>query len=359
MTATKVSLRTSTQGETTITTYTLTNSNMKAVLMDYGATLTHLYVPTSSGLPVDVVLGFDDVFAYRRVGRGQNPYFGATIGRSCNRTAKGGFRLDGQQYSLPANNGSNSLHGGIEGFDKRLWTGNVVDSTAVCFRLESEDGDEGYPGRLAVQVTYTLLPNALKVDFKANLLSGIATYVNLTNHSYFNLSGMRDKTIGDHLVQTNAIKGVLELDECQIPTGKLMELSADDPFYFPPSDKPGFEALKRQVKGFDHFYVIDKPKSNTESQLDTAIFVVHSKTTGITMAFHTDAYGTQFYTGNFLDGSLGPKQSQINAYAKHSGFCLEPSAPPDAINHDEWAHLVKVTNQKPWTQSIVYKFTNH
>ena len=280
---------------TTVDVYTLTNrSGVTAKIMTYGATLIELDVPDKGGQFSDVVLGFDNLDQYVT----SSPYFGATVGRVANRVAKGKFALDGQTYTLAVNNGPNALHGGKKGFDKVVWNAEPVksgDGPAVRFTHLSPDGDEGYPGNLNVTVVYTLTKdNAIRIDYMAT--TDKPTPVNLTNHSYFNLAGTGD--VLGHQLMINA-DHYTPSDDTLIPTGDvLMVKKTPLDFTNPHSIGAFMKELAGDPNGYDHNYVLGKP-----GQYKLAA-KVYEPTTGRYMEMHTTEPGVQFYTGNFLDGSL-------------------------------------------------------
>ena len=307
--------------------YTLTNAKgARAVITDYGATVVELWMPDRKGNLSDIVLGFDSLNAYVK----DNPYFGCIVGRYGNRIAKGQFTLNGTKYELAKNNGENHLHGGEQGFDKKVWAAKIIDrngAPGLILTLVSPDGDEGYPGTLTVNVTYVLTDhNELVVEYEA--LSDADTVVNLTHHSYFNLAGAGNGDILKHELMINADR-FTPVDETLIPTGELRPVF-DTPFDFLKATPIGarIEAEDEQIrygKGYDHNYVL-----NGERDALTLAARVTEPGSGRVMEIHTTEPGMQLYTGNFLDGSAVGKGNV--AYGHRTGFCLETQRFPDSPN---------------------------
>ncbi|HEY1489894.1 MAG TPA: aldose epimerase family protein, partial [Verrucomicrobiae bacterium] len=324
---------------------------MEATIMTYGGIVTSLKVPDKNGKFDDVVLGYDNLGGYLT----NSPYFGALIGRYGNRIANGKFSLDGVEYTLAKNNGPNHLHGGVKGFDKVVWAVDEAEVGEHGPKLEltyfSKDGEEGYPGNLKVEATYTLTgDNALKIKFKAT--SDKDTVCNLTHHSYFNLAGVGD--VLGHIVQINADK-FTPVDSGLIPTGSLMPV-AGTPFDFRTPTAIGAhinETNNEQIKfagGYDDNWVLNK-KSAGELSLAAR---VSEPTSGITMEVWTTSPGLQFYTGNFLDGTITGKGGRV--YQLRDAFCMEPQCFPDSPNHPAFP----TTELKPgetYKNNIVYKFS--
>ncbi len=335
--------------------YTLRNSKgVEARIMTYGGIVTSLKVPDKNGQLGDVVLGFDNLDSYTKDSYVKGcPYFGALIGRYGNRIALAKFSLDGQAYTLAANNGVNSLHGGLRGFDKVVWTATPAmskDGTALQLTYVSKDGEEGYPGNLSVTMIYTLTDdNALHVDFTAT--TDKDTVCNLTHHSYFNLAGKGD--ILGHVVEINANR-FTPVDSGLIPTGELRPV-AGTPFDFTTPHAIGERITNtndEQIKlgnGYDHNWVLNK--MGKEFSIAAR---VHEPTSGRTMEVWTTEPATQFYTGNFLDGTLIGKGGWT--YQFRNGFCFEPQHYPDSPNHPDFP----TTELKPgetYKNTIVYKFS--
>jgi aldose 1-epimerase len=297
-------------------------------IMELGATILELQVPDSNGKLEDVVLGFDNLEPYLDVG----PYFGAVVGRYGNRIAKGRFSIDGETYQLVTNDGENSLHGGAVGFDKRLWTGEPVttaEGQGVRFSLTSADGDQGYPGELLATVTYTWTENhRLIVDYEAT--TDAPTVVNLTQHSYFNLDGHDSGSILEHTLELNA-DAYTPVDDTLIPTGEIRDVSGT-PFDFRDPKKIGRdidigEDQLRIAGGYDHNFVL---RSGFEPGQLQRVATLTSDSSGRQLLVYTDQPGVQFYSGNFLDGTLQGK-AQAN-YGHRSGLCLETQHFPDSPN---------------------------
>ncbi|MBW3129215.1 galactose mutarotase [Hymenobacter profundi] len=305
--------------------YTLTNGHgLKATITNYGGTITSLMVPDKSGQLGDIVLGFDKVGGYQSPKfLKSGPYFGALIGRYGNRIKGGKFTLDGQTYSLPQNNGQNTLHGGKEGFDKVLWEakpGSSADGQTLTLTYLSKDGEEGFPGNLQVTVVYTLTDNdELKIDYSAT--TDKATPVNLTNHSYFNLALGQSKDVLAHQVMIPADRYTVVNDQL-IPTGELRPVKGT-PFDFTTPHAIG-ERIAQVPGGYDHNWVLNNPSGMHQAAS------VYEPTTGRTLEVTTTEPGVQFYTGNFLDGTLTGKNNVT--YGKNAGFCLETQHFPDSPN---------------------------
>jgi aldose 1-epimerase len=332
--------------------YTLRNAKgMEAKIMTYGGIVTSLQVPDKSGKFEDVVLGYDNLDGYIK----SSPYFGALIGRYGNRIAKGKFSLDGVEYTLAKNNGPNHLHGGLKGFDKVVWTVAEAEVGEHGPKLEltylSKDGEEGYPGNLKVKATYTVTEdNALQLKFKAT--TDRDTVCNLTHHSYFNFASSGD--VLGHVVQINADK-FTPVNSGLIPTGELMPV-AGTPFDFLTPTAIGAhinETNNEQIKfagGYDDNWVLNK-KSPGELSLAA---VVSEPTSGIVMQVWTTSPGMQFYTGNFLDGTITGKGGRV--YQLRNAFCMEPQGFPDSPNHPDFP----ATELKPgetYKNTIIYKFS--
>jgi aldose 1-epimerase len=335
--------------------YTLRNSKgMEAKIITYGGIVTSLKAPDKDGNFADVVLGFDNLDGYTRDGYVTNcPYFGALIGRYGNRIANAKFTLNGQTYTLPANNNGNTLHGGPKGFDKMVWTGRPMETThgpALILTYLSMDGEEGFPGILQVTAVYTLTEdNALNVEFSAT--TDRPTVVNLTHHSYFNLAGSGD--ILGNIVYINADR-FTPVDSTLIPTGELRPVKGT-PFDFLTPTAVGArinDMNNEQIKfanGYDDNWVLNK---TAPDELSLAARV-YEPTSGRTMEVWTTSPGMQFYTGNFLDGTLTGKGGWV--YKFRNALALEPQDFPDSPNHPEFP----TTELKPgetYRNTIIYKF---
>jgi len=308
--------------------FTLTNAaGVEIKAMTYGAIITSWRVPDRTGQMADIVLGFDDPARYLK---GDSPYFGAVVGRYANRIGKAQFALDGRTYTLAANDGINHLHGGKQGFDKVLWDAEAIktsDGPGVAFSRTSPDGEEGYPGTLTVRVTYTLTgQNALLVAYEAT--TDKSTPVNLTQHSYFNLAGQGTADVLGHVLHINADR-YTPVDKTLIPTGELAPVEGT-PFDF---RKPtaigariGSEHQQMQFGGgYDHNWVLARSGTGLSIAAD-----VYEPKSGRTLQVTTTEPGLQFYSGNFLDGSLTGKEGRV--YRQRYGFCLETQHFPDSPN---------------------------
>ena len=325
--------------------YTLVNTNgMIVKLINYGATVTELHVPDKKGNFADVVLGFDNLEQYL----GQHPYFGATVGRVANRIAKGKFTLDGKTYTLATNDGPNHLHGGIKGFNRVLWDSEPIVGpglAAVKFTYLSPDGEEGYPGNLSVTVVYMLTDqNELKIEYFAT--TDKPTIVNLTHHGYFNLAG-KGNILGHEIMI--AADNYTPVDETLIPTGEIKPVK-NTPMDFtkPMTIGSRIDQLKGNPGGYDHNYVLNSGGKN----LTLAVRVKEPKS-GRVMELYTTEPGIQFYTGNFLDGSIKGKYNTV--YKKHAGFCVEADHFPDSANKTNFPSIVLRPGQT-YHQLTVHKF---
>jgi aldose 1-epimerase len=311
----------------TVDVFTLTNAGgMEVRTIPYGAIIVSIKVPDRNGRLEDVVLGFDTLDGYAN----HRTFFGAVVGRYGNRIANGRFTLDGKTYELATNNGPNHLHGGLKGFDKLLWNAQSFDrdgNTGVVYRLTSRAGDEGYPGTLDVRVTYTLTPaNELMVEYDAT--TDQATPINLTQHSFFNLTGEGRNDILDHRLTINADR-FTPVDKTLIPTGELAPV-AGTPFDFRQPTPIGarISADHEQLHngtGYDHNWVLNR----TRAGLVPAAHL-EDPATGRTLAVSTTEPGMQFYSGNFLDGTVSGKSGHV--YKQRYGLCLETQHFPDSPN---------------------------
>jgi len=312
---------------TAVDIYTLINGKgITARLMTYGAILVSLEVPDRTGKPGDIVLGYDSLDGYIK----NNPYFGSIVGRYGNRIAKGRFTLDGISYELATNNDENHLHGGIKGYDKVAWKAEPVrgvGEVGVKFSYLSPDGEEGYPGNLNITVTYMLTDqNELKIGYEAT--TDKATPINLTHHSYFNLAGEGD--ILNHKLMINA-HAYTPVDAGLIPTGEVRPVK-DTPFDFTTPHTIG-ERIAQVEGGYDHNFVLRSGGGKTE----LAVRVVEPGS-GRIMEISTTEPGLQFYSGNFLDGTIIGKGGR--AYKKHAGFCLETQHFPDSPNRPNFPSTI-------------------
>ena len=329
--------------------YTLSNeSGAKVSITNYGGTVTSIVVPDKDGKMGDVVLGFDSVAEYVE----KSPYFGCITGRYANRIANGKFTLDGKDYSVATNNDPNHLHGGLKGFDKKIWKariGNMGDSPSLVLTYTSPDGEEGYPGTLNNSVTYTWTQdNALRIRYKST--TDKPTILNLTNHSYFNLAGEGDKTNLQHRVKINA-EHYNPIDETSIPTGIAPVEGTPFDFRKPTQIGKRINEENEQLKngkGYDHNFVL---KKTDDGKLMTAA-VVTEPTSGRILTVKTTEPGIQFYTGNFLDDLKGKGGKN---YAHRSAFCLESQTFPDSPNQKEFPSPV-LRPGETYSQVTVYHF---
>jgi aldose 1-epimerase len=331
--------------------YTLRNpAGMQARITNYGGIVVSLLTPDKSGKFDDVVLGFDSLADYFN----ESPYFGAIIGRYGNRIAKGKFTLNGKEYTFAINNGANSLHGGIKGFDKVVWNAETKQSAkdvSLILTYLSKDGEEGYPGNLSVKVIYTLTnANELKISYSAT--TDKPTVVNLTNHSYFNLAGAGNGDILSHEMTINADR-FTPVDSGLIPTGELRSVKGT-PFDFtaPAIIGARIDSNDIQLKyagGYDHNFVLNK-KGN-EHSFAARVF---EKSSGRVLDVYTTEPGVQFYTGNFLDGTLKGKGGKH--YGRRCGFCLETQHFPDSPNKPQFP-TTTLNPGETYSTTTVYKFS--
>jgi len=337
--------------------YTLRNSKgAEARIMTYGGIVQKITMPDKNGNYADIVLGFDNLEGYINTNYVEHcAYFGALIGRYGNRIGGGKFTLDGQTYTLPQNDHGNTLHGGIKGFDKVVWVPVKADIGPEGPQLElaylSRDGDQGFPGDLNVYATYTLTDDStLKLVFTAT--TDKPTVVNLTHHSYFNLSGQGSGSILDDLVYINSDK-ITAVDSHLIPTGEYLDV-AGTPFDFRKPTAIGARindpnTILQYGPGYDHNWVIN----NAPGQLGLQARVTDPKS-GRVMEVWSDQPGLQFYTGNFLDGSLVGKDGKV--YTRRSAFTMEPQDYPDAPNHSNFPSCV-LRPGETYHNTIEYKFS--
>lgn len=296
---------------------------------NYGAIVTSVKMPDRDGNLADIALGFDDLAGYVK----SSPYFGCIAGRCANRIAKGKFTLDGKSYTLATNNGPNHLHGGVKGFDKQVWSASeAVDAAGVGIRLTlvSKDGDEGYPGTLTTTVVYKLTNEGnLLVDMTAT--TDAPTVVNLAHHTYWNLAGHSSGNVLGHELEIPASR-ITAGDATLIPTGELAPV-AGTPYDFTKRKAMGQDIGKLKAEkdaghggGYDVNYCVD----GADGSMKRCAYVIEPKS-GRTLTILANQPGIQFYTGNFLDGTIHGKSGAV--YAQHSGFCLETQKFPDSINH--------------------------
>lgn len=331
--------------------YTLKNTKgATATVSNYGGTVVSLTMPDRNGQFGDVVLGFKKLADYEK----KSPYFGCLVGRYGNRIAKGTFSLDGKTYHLAINNPPNSLHGGLRGFDKVIWGATPMETKegpALKLTYTSRDGEEGYPGTLSVTATYTLTDrNELRVVFTAT--TDQKTVVNLTHHSYFNLAGEGNGDILGHVVTLKANR-FTPVDKNLIPNGKLESVKGT-PFDFrkPTAIGERISQPDQQLQfggGYDHNWIADKLPGHLG-----VVAKVEEPKSGRVMEVLSTEPGVQFYTGNFLDGTLVGKSGK--PYAFRNGFCLEPQHYPDSPNHPEFPSVVLKPGQT-YKNTIIYRFS--
>ena len=337
---------------TKIEAVTLTNgAGMSARIMTLGATLQSLIVPDKAGHKDDVVLGYDTAQEYLS----HPDYFGASVGRYANRIAKGKFAIDGKGYTLVTNDGPNSLHGGPKGFDKRVWKIDTVTSgpdAKAVFSYVSADGEEGFPGELKVTATYSLNEqNALTLEYKA--ATSKPTVLNLTKHSYFNLSGNDARDVMGNMVTLHAAK-FTPVDATLIPTGERRAV-AGSPFDFRTPHRVGDrirDARDQQIRygrGYDHNFIVDGAAGSLRPAA-----VVNDPVSGRTMEMSVSAPGIQFYTGNFLDGTFFGKGQ--HSYRQGDSICLEPGVFPDSPNHADFP-TSRLNPGQTYVNTMVYKFS--
>jgi aldose 1-epimerase len=322
-------------------------AGVTARLLTLGATLAELHAPDRSGRTADITLGFDHLAGWLNP---TNPYMGCIVGRFANRIVNGRFTLEGRTYQLAVNNGACSLHGGLRGFDKAVWQAQektTADGVAVEFSHVSLDGDEGYPGRLTLAVTYTLTTaNELRLDYIAE--TDQPTVLNLTNHAYWNLGG--DGTVLNHLVRIRSAR-ITEVAAESIPTGRLIPVEGT-PFDFnaPAAIGARIDRIGNRPCGYDHNYVLDGPV-NGQPALAARI---EDPACGRVLEVLTTEPGMQFYTGNYLDGSLTGKGGR--KYGQHSGLCLETQHFPDSPNHPQFPSTTLRPGEQ-YRQTTIHRFS--
>src|SRR5438270_1009453 len=331
--------------------YTLRNGKAEVSIATWGATVTSLRVPDRNGAIADVVLGFDSLEPYMK----EHPFFGVVVGRYANRIGQGRFTLDHKEYKLTINNGKNQLHGGPEGFYRKVWKAEEVqakDGPALKLTYVSPDGEEGYPGTLTASVIYTLTDDgSLRMEYTAT--TDKLTVVNLTNHAYFNLSGPGE---GDILGEELMIKAArfTPVDETSIPTGELRSV-ANTPFDFrkPTALGARINADDQQLKigkGYDHNFVLD----GGVTKKPRLVASMHDPKSGRVLEILTTEPGLQLYTGNYLDGTIKGKGGKVYAY--RGAFCLESQHYPDSPNHPSFPPVVLKPGKK-YQSTTLYHFT--
>lgn len=321
--------------------YTLTNdSGMVVKVLNYGGVITDILVKDRTGALANVVLSYDSLAGYVQKG---NPYFGTLVGRYANRIANASFKLD-KDYKLAPNNNGNSLHGGLKGFDKVIWKVTPLPGdSSLLLEYTSADGEEGYPGTLDAKVIYTLTAdNALKLEYVAT--TDKPTPVNLTQHTYFNLSGGNDSTILDHVLQLDA-PNYTPVNDVLIPTGKIEPVKGT-PMDFTTPTRIG-DHIAEVKGGYDHNWVFEKTGM-------AKVGTLYHPGTGRLMTISTSEPGIQFYTGNFLDGSLLHARNG-GKYGKNAGLCLEAQHFPDSPNQPSFPNTILKPGER-YTQTTVYQF---
>jgi aldose 1-epimerase len=328
--------------------YTLRNARGVIVrLITYGATVTELWTPDQQGRLADVVLGFDNLAQYET----QSPYFGCMAGRVAFRIAHAEFTLDGRQYQLTRNDGLHHLHGGVRGFSRVVWQAEPTSSDlgpAVKFTYRSPDGDQGYPGTLAIAVVYTLTEQCeLRIDCTAT--TDRPTLVNLTHHSYFNLAGAGSGDILGHVLQLDADRWIAG-EEPDLPSGEIAPVQ-NTPYDFirPTPIGARIHQAGSKIKGYDLCYLHNHPDGTL-----ARVATVHEPFSGRTMEVSTTEPAIVLYTGNYLDGSLQGKNGTV--YQKHAGLCLETGRPPDAIHYPIFPTIV-LRPEQVYHHTCVYRFS--
>ena len=336
---------------TSVDLYTITNAQgMEIHATNYGGIVVSLRVPDKKGNLDDIALGFDDLKGYLA----NTPYFGAIIGRYGNRIANGKFTLDGKEYTLARNNGPNSIHGGLKGFNKVAWQAEPFQSpvgVGIILSYTSKDGEEGYPGNLKTKVTYTLTEkNEWIIDYEA--VTDKATPVNLTEHTYFNLAGEGKGDVLGHILQLNASR-FTPVDQNLIPTGELRPVKSTPlDFTQPTGIGARIDADYEQLRlghGYDHNFVIDRKDSDP-----VLAARVKEPTSGRVLEVYTTEPGVQLYTGNFLDGTITGKGGHV--YKQRFGFCLETQHFPDSPNHPDFPTTILRPGQTYHSRTI-YKMS--
>ncbi len=320
-------------------------SGARVVLSQLGASVVSIIVPDKNGKMRDVVLGYKGIGGYETDGA----YFGATVGRCCGRIRNGKFKLNGQEFNLPINNGPNHLHGGVKSFSRRVWDSRVQDDD-VIFTLNVPDGDEGYPGNMTVMVRFSFdNENILTINYSA--ISDKDTLCNITSHSYFNLDGHTGGSINEHTLKINA-NSYIPVDEFLIPTGEIRNVTGT-PFDFRKGKKisEGLKENHKQLeiaKGFDHSFIIDK-EERTLGLLATA----ESEESGIKLECYSTQPILHLYTANYVHVLNGKKNA---SYEEYSGFCFETQGYPDAVNHPEFPSNILKANER-YNQTTKFVFT--
>ena len=335
--------------------YTVSNDYMSFSCTDYGCTITSIVAPDKNNVETELLLGHSTFDGYLN----SNYYFGAAVGRFANRIGKASFKIGDKEYKLDKNDGPNTLHGGYDGYNKKIWKAKLVKEKKYCgveFSRLSPDGEQGFPGNCFITISY-LLDNNNNLICKYGAVSDKQTPINLTNHAYFNLAG--NGNIGEHIMKMNSTK-ILEVNPKLLPTGKLLDVKGT-PFDFTKEKKIGKD-IKLIPPGYDHCYVTemyDPSKPECGLPTDDADLVefctVYEPTKGIEMSVYTNMEGCQFYTGNFIKGIIG-KNGRI--YDSHDAFCLETQCFPDTPNKKDFPSCILQPGQEMKTKTI-YSFGIH
>lgn len=318
-------------------------------ISNYGARIVSLMVPDKTGAFIDVVTGHNSIDEFIN---SEEPYFGAVCGRTANRIAKGKFTLENKEYTLAVNNGPNSLHGGLKGFNSVIWDAKQTDRQTLVLEYLSKDGEEGFPGNLSVTVTYTLT-NDNSVEIKYEATTDKTTILNLTNHAYFNLSGAGDATIGDHILRINS-DYYLPTDETAIPYGKPEKTGGGSMDFSTPHEIGQHinDKIDQLIwaRGYDHTYILNK-----KSELEYAeALTCYSPKTGVEMTVFTDQPGVQLYTGNWMTGNFVGKNNQ--RYPAQSAVCFETQHYPNSINNPEYPSIILKPEDK-FESKTAFKFS--
>ncbi|GMN51276.1 hypothetical protein TIFTF001_020429 [Ficus carica] len=325
--------------------FELNNGTLRALITNFGCTITSLSVPDKDGKLADVVLGFDTLEPYLE---GAGPYFGCIVGRVANRIKDGKFTLNGIEYSLPLNKPPNSLHGGNKGFDKQIWeVAEYKKEEKISFKYRSHDGEEGYPGDVTVTATYKLTSSTtLRLDMEA-VPENKPTPISLAQHTYWNLAGHDSGNILDHSIQIWA-NHVTPVDQNTIPTGEIMPVKGT-PFDFTAEKRIGNDIQLFGI-GYDHNYVLDCGEENSGLK---HVAKVRDPSSSRVLNLWSNAPGVQFYTANYVDGIVGKGGA---VYGKHSGLCLETQGFPNAINQQNFPSVVAQTGEK-YEHSMLFDFS--
>lgn len=327
--------------------YTLTNANgMEVCITNFGGRIVSIMVPDKNGEMKDVVLGFDSIADYINVPSD----FGAAIGRYANRINQGKLVLDGDTIQLPQNNYGHCLHGGPTGWQYQVYAGQQVNDSTLQLTMQSPDGDNNFPGNVTAHVTYTLKSDN-SIDIKYDATTDKKTVINMTNHSYFNLSGNPQNTITDNILYVNA-DSITPVDSTFMTTGEMLALEGNSMnFKNAKSINEGIDMTNEQVKfgmGIDHNYVL-----NTKGNMEEVAARVVCPSTGITLEVYTDEPGIQVYTGNFLDGTVTGKKGIV--YQQRVGLCLESQHYPDSPNKPQWPSVILEPGQT-YQSHCIFKF---